>query len=226
MIIYLDKIYSDLELWRVEHKITAESQKDSYLVNVMEKFGELSQALRGLEFENTREVAEQEIIEALCDIAVLTINAETDIPARKKETLINTSINSASLYHLIIDCGNYNRYECNHYFYFNSILKDCTMLCENYGFNFEVAMLEKIRVISSGSGAYNEKANYEKAKIKKMNSTQIMAFNEISKWIKHKDFTQEHLAQILCAVDKECLKALDITISELISKGAKNEFSK
>ena len=223
MKINLNEIYSQLEAWRAENKITAESQKDSYLVNVMEKFGELSQALRGLEFENTREAAEQEIIEALCNIAVLTINAETDIPARKKETLINTSINSASLHHLIIDCGNYNRYECNHHFYFNSILKDCTMLCENYGFNFEVAMLEKIRVISSGSSAYNEKANYKKAKIKKMNSTQIMAFNEISKWIKHKDFIKEDLAQILCAVDKECLKALGITISELISKGAKND---
>ena len=56
-----------------------------------------------------------------------------------------------------------------------------------------------------------------------MNSTQIMAFNEISKWIKHKGFIKEDLAQILCAVDKECLKVLGITISELISKGAKND---
>ena len=223
MKINLKQIYKGLDEWRAENKITAESQRNGYLVNVMEKFGELSQALRGLEFENTREVAEQEIIEALCNIAILTINAEDDIPARKKETLINTSIESASLHHLIIDCGNYNRYKCNHHFYFNSILKDCTMLCENYGFNFEVAMLEKITVISSGSGAYNEKANYKKAKIKKMNSTQIMAFNEISKWIKHKDFIKEDLVQILCAVDKECLKALGITISELISKGAKND---
>nr|WP_321322162.1 hypothetical protein [uncultured Campylobacter sp.] len=56
-----------------------------------------------------------------------------------------------------------------------------------------------------------------------MNSTKIMAFNEIAQWIKYKGFTQEDLAQILCAVDKECLKARGITISELISKGAKNE---
>lgn len=51
-----------------------------------------------------------------------------------------------------------------------------------------------------------------------MNPTQIMAFNEITQWIKYKGFTQEDLAQILCAVDKECLKARGITISELISK--------
>lgn len=56
-----------------------------------------------------------------------------------------------------------------------------------------------------------------------MNSTQIMAFNEITQWIKYKGFTQEDLAQILHAVDKECLKARGITISELISKGAKND---
>ena len=59
-----------------------------------------------------------------------------------------------------------------------------------------------------------------------MNSTKIMAFNEIIQWIKYKGFTQEHLAQILHAVNKECLKALGITISELISKREKNEFSK
>ena len=56
-----------------------------------------------------------------------------------------------------------------------------------------------------------------------MNSTKIMAFKEISQWIKYKGFTQEHLAQILHAVNKECLKARGITISELISKGEKNE---
>ena len=59
-----------------------------------------------------------------------------------------------------------------------------------------------------------------------MNSTQIMAFNEISHWIKYKGFTKENLAQILHVVNKECLKERGITISELISKGAKNEFSK
>ena len=53
-----------------------------------------------------------------------------------------------------------------------------------------------------------------------MNSTQIMAFNEISKWIKHKDFIKEDLAQILCAVDKECLKERGATISEIIREGA------
>ena len=56
-----------------------------------------------------------------------------------------------------------------------------------------------------------------------MNSVKIMTFNEISQWIKYKGFTQEDLAQILCAVNKECLKARGITINELISKEAKND---
>ena len=56
-----------------------------------------------------------------------------------------------------------------------------------------------------------------------MNSVKIMAFNEISQWIKYNGFTKEDLAQILCAVNKECLKARGITINELISKEAKND---
>ena len=56
-----------------------------------------------------------------------------------------------------------------------------------------------------------------------MNSTQIMAFNEIAQWIKYDGFTQEHLAQILHAVNKECLKARGITISELINERTKND---
>ena len=56
-----------------------------------------------------------------------------------------------------------------------------------------------------------------------MDSVKIMAFNEISQWIKYKGFTQEHLAQILHAVNKECLKARGITISELISERTKND---
>ena len=59
-----------------------------------------------------------------------------------------------------------------------------------------------------------------------MNSTKAMAFAEILNWIKYKSFTKEDLAQILCAVDKECLKARGLTISEILSEGAKNEPSK
>lgn len=56
-----------------------------------------------------------------------------------------------------------------------------------------------------------------------MNSTQIMAFNEIAQWIKYDGFSKEELAQILRAINKECLKVRGVAISELISEKAKNE---
>ena len=169
MIIYLDEIYSSLEWWRVENRIKTENEINGYLINVMQEFGKLSKALPNLELENTRKAAEHEIIEALCNISFLTINAGADIPARKRETEICTSeirpirFNISSL---MIDCANYDRSGCTNHLYYNYVLKDCASLCENWGFNFEVAMLEKIRTISSGSGAYNKKADYEKARIK------------------------------------------------------------
>ena len=119
MMIYLDKIYYDLEAWRHERGITAESQKAGYIINIMEEFGELSQALRDYEkikngeralragifdikstlgemtifegatkgeIEITLEKVEHEIIDALCDISVFTINAGADIPCYNKPT--------------------------------------------------------------------------------------------------------------------------------------------
>ena len=59
-----------------------------------------------------------------------------------------------------------------------------------------------------------------------MNSTKVMAFAEILNWIKYKSFTKEDLAQILCAVDKECLKERGATISEIISEGAEMMMNK
>ena len=170
MIIHLNEIYSSLEWWRVENRIKTENEINSYLINAMQEFGKLSQALPGLELENTRKAAEYEIVEALCNISFLTINAGADIPARKKETEIDTSEIRPILFNvssLMIDCANYDRSGCTNHLYFNYILKDCASLCENCGFNFEVAMLEKIRTINSGSSAYNKKANYEKARIEK-----------------------------------------------------------
>ena len=55
---------------------------------------------------------------------------------------------------------------------FNIILANCAYLCEDYGYNFQVAMLENIKEILSRTGAYDEKAkwykaDYEKARIEK-----------------------------------------------------------
>lgn len=163
MIVYLGEIYSSLDWWRIENRINVEKEISGYLINVMGEFGKLSQALPSLELENTRKAAEYEIVETLCNISLLTINAGADIPVRKKETEIDTSELRPNLFNvssLMIDCANYDKSECTNHWYFNYILKDCASLCEQFGHSFELAMLEKIRVISSG-----KKANYEKARV-------------------------------------------------------------
>ena len=162
MKIKLNKIYAQLEAWRAERKITAQSQKDGYIINIMEEFGELSQALRGLEFENTRRVAEHEIIDALCDISVFTINAGADIPCCLKDSAIyanQISFSVTNLCNLIDNCVEFaSDHDYKDGVYHNSILVNCAKLCEYYGFNFEIAMLETIKEISSRTGAYDEKA--------------------------------------------------------------------
>ena len=169
MKIDLTEIYKGLAEWRAERGITAESQKAGYIVNVMEELGELAQALRDYEkFSATeqdtakKQKAEYEIIDALCDISVFTINAGTDVNCNEKIEIINTSQTTrcnSSLSFLLSECGNFVYYgKFSSYVCFNQILLSCAKLCEQYGFNFEIAMLETIKEISSRTGAYDENA--------------------------------------------------------------------
>ena len=196
MKIDLTEIYKGLDEWRAERGITAESQKAGYLVNVMEELGELASALRDYEkFSATeqdtakKQKAEYEIIDALCDISVFTINVGADINCNEKLESINTTTQTtrcnSSLSFLLSECGNFDYYgKLSSYVCFNQILLSCAKLCEQYGFNFEIAMLETIKEISSRTGVYDEnakkwvkdesdeakakwyKADYEKARIK------------------------------------------------------------
>ena len=95
MRIDLTEIYKGLDEWRAERKITAESQRQGYIRNVMEEFGELAAGLRDyaswskcdLRFcQIHKEMAEREIVDALCDIAIFTINAGEHIPCELKHT--------------------------------------------------------------------------------------------------------------------------------------------
>ena len=197
MKIDLTEIYKGLKAWRHKRGITAKSQKDGYLVNVMEEFGELASALREYErfskpsypYPKNKKYAEHGIIDALCDIAVLTINAGADIPCRLKDSAIyanQISFSVTNLCNLIDNCVEFARdHDYKDGVYHNSILVNCAKLCEYYGFNFEIAMLETIKEISSRTGAYDEtakkwikdtsdeakakwyQANYELARIKK-----------------------------------------------------------
>ena len=197
MKINLTEIYKGLDEWRAERKITAESQKDGYIINIMEEFGELAAALRDyaswskcdLRFcQIHKEMAERLIVDAICDIAVLTINAGEHIPCDLKRTEIEWKKSSLNadyiLKQLVEKCAEFSYFEWVDVLAFNIILINCAYLCEYYGFNFQIAMDETIKEISSRTGAYDEKAkkwvkdssneaqakwykaDYEKARIK------------------------------------------------------------
>ena len=198
MKIDLTEIYKGLAEWRAERGITAESQKAGYLVNVMEEFGELAQALRYYDralvdecsyCKAIKQKAEHEIIDALCDISVFTINAWADIPCELKRTEIELRKSSLDadyiLKQMVEKCARFSYFEWGEASAFNIILINCAYLCEHYGFNFQIAMDETIKEISSRTGAYDEnakkwvkdesdearakwhKADYEKARIEK-----------------------------------------------------------
>ena len=163
MKINLNEIYAQLEVWRHERGITAENQKAGYLVNVMEELGELATALREYErfskpsypYSKNKKYAEHGIIDALCDICVFTINAGADIPCENKPTRLELEP-CLSLDNLLREIADHQRR-------FNSItlcyvLGVCASLCHQYGFDFQKAMDETIKEISSRTGAYDEKA--------------------------------------------------------------------
>ena len=159
MKIDLTEIYKGLKAWRHERGITAESQKAGYLVNVMEELGELATALREYErfskpsypYPKNKKYAEHGIIDALCDISVFTINAGADIIPDEIDTRNNQSLSFLLAWINYFESSNFVKHA-------NDVLMCCASVCEQYGFNFEIAMLETIKEISSRTGAYDEKA--------------------------------------------------------------------
>lgn len=197
MKINLTEIYKGLAEWRAERGITAESQKEGYLVNIMEELGELAQALRYYDralvddcsyCKAIKQTAEHGIIDALCDISVFTINAGADILGEVKRTEIEfkkSSLNADYILKQMVEkCARFSYFEWGEASAFNIILINCAYLCEHYGYNFQIAMLETIKEISSRTGTYNEtskkwvkdesdeakakwyKADYNKARVK------------------------------------------------------------
>lgn len=170
MKINLTEIYKGLEAWRAERGITAESQKAGYIINIMEELGELASALRNYEkFSVTeqdatkKQKAEREIVDALCDIAILTINAGEHIPCEVKPLIIEPKFTADfSVDDIFVAIADFIRTDNDvapfNYYNFAFILKYCASVCEQYGFNFEIAMLETIKEISSRTGSYDENA--------------------------------------------------------------------
>lgn len=172
MKINLNEIYKGLDEWRNERKLTAESQRQGYIRNVMEELGELAAGLRNYDSWSKcddlrfcqihKEMAEREIVDALCDIAIFTINAGEHIPCEFKRTEMEWKKSSLNadyiLKQLVEKCALFSYFEWVEPSTFNIILINCAYLCEHYGYNFELAMLETIKEISSRTGAYDEKA--------------------------------------------------------------------
>ena len=195
MKINLNEIYAQLKAWRHERGITAESQKQGYIVNVMEEFGELATALREYErfskpcypYPKNKKYAEHGIIDAICDISVFTINAGADIPYAITPFIIETK-REFSVVDIFVAIADFIRADNNgdpfNYYDFALILKYCASVCEQYGFDFQKSMIETIKEISSRTGSYDEvskkwvkdesdeaktkwyQANYELARLK------------------------------------------------------------
>ena len=169
MKIDLTEIYKGLAEWRAERGITAESQKEGYIINIMEELGELATALREYErfskpsypYQKNKKYAEHGIIDALCDICVFTINAEADIPYSLIPFIIETK-REFSVADIFVAIADFIRADNNdapfNYYDFALILKYCASVCELYGFDFQIAMDETIKEISSRTGAYDENA--------------------------------------------------------------------
>ena len=168
MKIDLTEVHKRLEAIRAERRVTIEDQKKDYIVNVMEKFGELASAIKDYDkfsqpdypYPSDIQEAEQEIVKAICDIAVLTLNVGAEVFFSKRVPLLDTStvsqnVNWLSL--LISDCADFECYEdYNSYVHFYNILMVCAKLCEQYGFNFQLAMEEAVKEISSHTGFFDE----------------------------------------------------------------------
>ena len=169
MKINLNEIYAQLKAWRHERGITAESQKEGYIVNVMEELGELATALREYErfskpsypYPKNKKYAEHGIIDALCDISVFTINVGADIPYSITPFIIETK-REFSVVDIFVAIADFIRADNNgapfNYYDFALILKYCASVCEQYGFDFQIAMDETIKEISSRTGSYDENA--------------------------------------------------------------------
>ena len=168
MKIDLTEVHKRLEAIRAERKITTDSQKKDYIVSIMEKFGELASAIKDYEkysqpdwsYPTDIQEAELEIVKAICDIAILTLNVGAEVFFSKRVPLIDTSTISQdvnSLSFLISDCADFECYEdYNSYVHFYNILMDCAKLCERYSFNFQLAIEEAVKEISSYTGSYDE----------------------------------------------------------------------
>lgn len=130
-------IINQLDNWRKARKLTKEGQERGYTSNLLEELTEY-----------TRAKTIEEKIDALCDIAVFTINSfdinVNEIEKIKGLTLTNKEV--ACHFMSLYDTGTPEE-----------ILTACFRLMKGYGYNYKKAMQETIKEISSRRGRYDAK---------------------------------------------------------------------
>ena len=120
MKIDLTETHKRLEAIREERRIIAENERKDYIVNIMEKFGELASAIKDYEkysqpdwfYPTDTQEAELEIVKAICDIAVLTMNVGAEVFFSKRVPLIDISTVSQGMNWLSLLMSDCADFEC------------------------------------------------------------------------------------------------------------------
>lgn len=150
----ITEIQDKLKVWRDERHITRQMQQDSYLILMLEELKEYEIALKN------NNINEQ--IDALCDMAVVTLNA-LDIDIKECLYAMNyyiygEKINTYCFFEYLEFIPNEIECKLKHPKCASRLV---SMWFENLvylGYSPYLCMLETIKEISSRKGSYDEKA--------------------------------------------------------------------
>ena len=148
----IERVIKMLREWRAESSIPAESQVAGYPRNVMEELGELADAIKT---ENTNE-----ILDAIGDICIFSINAYEDHPLTQSVdddftySVTGIKYTYADLLRAVgIFSVEFKKWS------FVQILEISHSICYNLGYDFQKVLLEVAKVVTSRRGKFNPKLN-------------------------------------------------------------------
>lgn len=159
---YIITLIEKLNNWKEERHISLEASKAGYIRNVFEELGELAEAIK----ENNLNAQ----IDAICDIAVFSINASPTIKSNLLEKEFNVLIDDARLN--IRNTKDKNLYLLNSINRFSillssakddyvlaSIIPNLFALMVELGYDPVVCMEETFKEINSRTGYFDEGLN-------------------------------------------------------------------
>lgn len=159
----INNYIKELSVWREERKLTLDHQKKGYLRNILEELGELAQGIKN--------DSNDEIIDALCDILVFSINCiDKEVNYKPSKYEIEKTSYSRLLCNLSKFSDSFSPNDlCN-------IYENIKILIQDLNYNFDICFSETLKEINSRKGYYDNdlkkwvktettyKANYFKAK--------------------------------------------------------------